>query len=94
MKLTKDQKKEIQEQQSQKNLTKRVTSQELEKILYEALVVGQRMCNDYYSNNNYNNYNGDHSRSVTDSSHNNHHNEIEKGDKHVITAASVKEATI
>ena len=64
----------------------------LAKILYEALVVGQRMCNDYYSNNNYNNYNGDHSRSVTDSSHNNHHNEIEKGDKHVITAARVKEA--
>ena len=37
MKLTNQQKKEIVEQQSQKNTTKRVTSPELEKILYEAL---------------------------------------------------------
>ena len=33
MKLTSDQKKEIAEQQSQTNQTKRVTSKELEKIL-------------------------------------------------------------
>ena len=39
MKLTKEQKKEISDQQSQKNETKRVTSPELEKILYEALPV-------------------------------------------------------
>jgi len=39
MKLTKEQKKEILEQQSQKNVTKRVTSPELEKILYEAIPV-------------------------------------------------------
>ena len=39
MKLTTEQKKEITEQQSQKNLTKRVVSPELEKILYEALPV-------------------------------------------------------
>ena len=39
MKLTKEQHKEILEQQSQKNTTKRVTSPELEKILYEALPV-------------------------------------------------------
>jgi thymidylate synthase (FAD) len=39
MKLTEDQKKEIAEQQSQKNATKRVTSPELEKILYEVLPV-------------------------------------------------------
>ncbi len=39
MELTDLQKKEIEEQQSQKNLTKRVTSSELEKILYEALSV-------------------------------------------------------
>ena len=39
MKLTKEQKKEIADQQSQKNETKRVTSPELEKILYEALPV-------------------------------------------------------
>ena len=39
MELTKEQKKEIQEQQSQKNSTKRVTSPELEKILYEAIPV-------------------------------------------------------
>ena len=39
MKLTEDQKKEIAEQQSQKNTTKRVTSPELEKILYEVLPV-------------------------------------------------------
>ena len=39
MKLTIEQKKEISDQQSQKNQTKRVTSPELEKILYEALPV-------------------------------------------------------
>ena len=39
MKLTKEQKQEIADQQSQKNTTKRVTSPELEKILYEALPV-------------------------------------------------------
>jgi thymidylate synthase (FAD) len=39
MELTDLQKKEIEEQQSQKNSTKRVTSPELEKILYEALSV-------------------------------------------------------
>ncbi|MDC0059865.1 FAD-dependent thymidylate synthase, partial [Pelagibacteraceae bacterium] len=39
MTLTKQQKNEISEQQSQKNSTKRVTSPELEKILYEALPV-------------------------------------------------------
>ncbi len=39
MKLTKEQKKEILEQQSQKNVTKRVTSPELEKILYDAFPV-------------------------------------------------------
>jgi thymidylate synthase (FAD) len=39
MKLTDSQKKEIEEQQSQKNSTKRVTSPELEKILYEVLPV-------------------------------------------------------
>ena len=39
MELTNQQKKEIVEQQSQKNRTKRVTSPELEKILYEALPV-------------------------------------------------------
>jgi len=39
MELTDLQKKEIKEQQSQKNSTKRVTSPELEKILYEALPV-------------------------------------------------------
>ena len=40
MKLTSDQKKkDIKEQQNQKNFTKRVTSPELEKILYEALPV-------------------------------------------------------
>jgi|TARA_Y100000031_G_scaffold10509_1_gene11360 thymidylate synthase (FAD) len=37
MTLTDQQKKEISEQQLQKNITKRVTSTELEKILYEAL---------------------------------------------------------
>jgi len=36
MELTSEQKKEIQEQQSQSNSTKRVTSPELEKVLYEA----------------------------------------------------------
>ena len=39
MKLTPEQKKEITEQQAQKSETKRVTSPELEKILYEALPV-------------------------------------------------------
>ena len=39
MKLTSEQVKEIKEQQSQKNVTKRVISPELEKILYEALPV-------------------------------------------------------
>jgi thymidylate synthase (FAD) len=39
MKLTKDQIQEIQDQQSQKNITKRVTSPELEKILYDAIPV-------------------------------------------------------
>jgi thymidylate synthase (FAD) len=39
MELTDLQKREIKEQQSQKNSTKRVTSPELEKILYEALPV-------------------------------------------------------
>ena len=39
MKLTTEQKHEIADQQSQKNETKRVTSPQLEKILYEALPV-------------------------------------------------------
>ncbi len=39
MTLSNQQKKEIQEQKSQKNITKRVTSPELEKILYEAIPV-------------------------------------------------------
>jgi thymidylate synthase (FAD) len=39
MKLTSEQKKEIQEQQLQSNSTKRVTSPELEKVLYEAIPV-------------------------------------------------------
>ena len=39
MKLTPEQKQEIVDQQAQKNSTKRVTSTELEKILYEALPV-------------------------------------------------------
>lgn len=39
MELTSDQKKEIKEQQSQSNSTKRVTSPELEKVLYEAIPV-------------------------------------------------------
>ncbi len=39
MKLTKEQIKEIKEQQSQQNNTKRVTAPELEKILYEAISV-------------------------------------------------------
>ena len=39
MKLTPEQKQEIADQQAQKNTTKRVTSKELEKILYEALPV-------------------------------------------------------
>ena len=37
MKLTKEQSEEIKNQQSQSNQTKRVTSPELEKILYEAI---------------------------------------------------------
>ncbi len=37
MKLTKEQINDIKEQQSQKNLTKRVIAPELEKVLYEAL---------------------------------------------------------
>ena len=39
MELTSEQKKEIQEQQSQNNTTKRVTSPELEKVLYTAIPV-------------------------------------------------------
>ncbi len=39
MELTPEQKKEIQDQQSQSNTTKRVTSRELEKVLYEAIPV-------------------------------------------------------
>jgi thymidylate synthase (FAD) len=39
MELTSEQKKEIQEQQSQSNSTKRVTSPELERVLYEAIPV-------------------------------------------------------
>ena len=39
MTLSEQQKKEITEQQNQKNTTKRVTSPELEKILYEAIPV-------------------------------------------------------
>ena len=39
MTLTEQQKKEILEQQTQKNTTKRVTSPGLEKILYEAVPV-------------------------------------------------------
>ena len=39
MKLTKEQKQEIADQQAQKYTTKRVTSPELEKILYEAIPV-------------------------------------------------------
>ena len=39
MELTSEQKKEIQEQQSQNNSTKRVTSPELEKVLYEPIPV-------------------------------------------------------
>ena len=39
MKLTKDQRREIKEQQKQKNNTKRVTAPELEKILYDAIPV-------------------------------------------------------
>ena len=37
MKLTKEQQQEIADQQAQKNVTKRVTAPELEKILYEAI---------------------------------------------------------
>jgi Predicted alternative thymidylate synthase len=39
MKLTKEQSKEIKEQQSQENKTKRVTAPELEKLLYEAIPI-------------------------------------------------------
>jgi len=39
MELTSEQKKEIQEQQAHSNTTKRVTSPELEKVLYEAIAV-------------------------------------------------------
>jgi len=39
MKLTKEQAQEIKDQQSQENKTKRVSSPELEKILYEAIPV-------------------------------------------------------
>jgi thymidylate synthase (FAD) len=39
MKLTKEQKEEIADQQAQKNVTKRVTVMELEKILYEAIPI-------------------------------------------------------
>ena len=39
MKLTKEQSKEIKEQQSQENKTKRVTAPELEKLLYEAISI-------------------------------------------------------
>ena len=39
MKLTKEQTQEIKDQQSQENITKRVTAPELEKILYEAIPI-------------------------------------------------------
>ena len=39
MKLTAEQKKEITEQKSQKNITKRVVSPELEEILYDPISV-------------------------------------------------------
>ena len=39
MKLTEEQLKEIKEQQSQENMTKRVTAPELEKILYDAIPI-------------------------------------------------------
>ncbi len=39
MKLTEEQSKEIKEQQSQENITKRVTVPELEKVLYEAIPI-------------------------------------------------------
>ena len=39
MALSEQQKKDIKDQQAQKNTTKRVTSPELEKILYEAMPV-------------------------------------------------------
>ena len=42
MSLSEQQKKEILEQQTQKNTTKRVTSPELEKILYEAVPILDR----------------------------------------------------
>ena len=44
MKLTKEQLKEIKNQQSQNNQTKRVTSPELEKILYVAIPALDRLC--------------------------------------------------
>ena len=37
MKLTKEQTNDIKDQQSQENVTKRVTAPELEKVLYEAM---------------------------------------------------------
>ena len=37
MKLTKEQINDIKDQQSQENVTKRVTAPELEKVLYEAI---------------------------------------------------------
>ena len=37
MKLTKEQINDIKDQQSQENVTKRVTAPELEKVLYEAM---------------------------------------------------------
>ena len=37
MKLTNEQINDIKDQQSQKNVTKRVTAPELEKVLYEAM---------------------------------------------------------
>ena len=39
MKLTEDQIKEIKEQQTQQNITKRVTAPELERILYDAIPI-------------------------------------------------------
>ena len=39
MKLTKEQEKEIKDQQKQQSSTKRVTAPELEKILYEAIPI-------------------------------------------------------
>ena len=39
MNLTKEQKQEIKDQQSQENKTKRVTAPELEKVLYEVIPI-------------------------------------------------------